>query len=401
MADEIEVVIKLPKELYTYIQSESYDEHLDRRFDYQIRFAVRDGISLPKEHGRLIDADKIDAWRDIEYDGKEIKDLNEIPPVIGTARPVKKEIPINLNTVNRWTLADGSNLKERVQTENEIYGLNQEYVTEGIIKLDSTGDRFMTTFNIGDIDGKPLYYDFTFKTYNGAGSLYAVGGKDLLEDLVSINFPDGGSPKKMCGTIYYLDEDLHKVPYTSYSAEMNTRAEYNCLCNGNKFIPIYFMETWLQSDIMLYKIIKALEEAGSDYAKIFKDNANQNKEVFFDTISDSAYYAYNALYKAQKEDNDQFIKGMNTVVDNIHYEYLSGEKQYPTKEETAYHSGQLAAIWVYMEKLGIQPKRSLDSLVSQLQEELHNYPVEVYEKYKHMTELASRILERDGIEIER
>ena len=397
MADEIEVVIKMSKNDYDTVKEKI------GTFYPSLAKAMKEGTILPENHGRLIDVDKIDAWQDIEYDGKEIRDLNEIPTVIGTACPVKKEIPINMNTVNRWALVDGSNLKERVQTENEIYGLHQKYVTEGIIKLDSTGFRFMTTFNIGDIDGKPLYYDFTFKTYNGAGSIYAVGVKALLEDLVNINFPEGGNPKNMCGSIYYLDEDLHRVPFTSYSAETNTRAEYNCLCNGNKYIPIYFMESWVSrdADIMLYKIIKALEDAGSDYAKIFKNDAGQNKEVFFDTIADSAYYTYNALYKAQKEDNNQFIKGMNTVVDNIHYEYLSGEKPYPTKEETAYHAGQLAAIWAYMAKLGIQPKRSLDSLVSQLQEELHGYPAEIYDKYKNMIKLASRILERDDIEIER
>lgn len=52
-----QVVIDLSEELYNYMQTEEYDEHLDRRFDYQIRFAVKNGTPLPKGHGKLIDAD--------------------------------------------------------------------------------------------------------------------------------------------------------------------------------------------------------------------------------------------------------------------------------------------------------------------------------------------------------
>ena len=36
------------------MQSEEYDKHLDKRFDYQIRFAIKDGVQLPKGHGDLI-----------------------------------------------------------------------------------------------------------------------------------------------------------------------------------------------------------------------------------------------------------------------------------------------------------------------------------------------------------
>ena len=42
----MQVVIEIPEELYNYIKSGLYDEHLDRRFDYKVRFAVRDGVSL-------------------------------------------------------------------------------------------------------------------------------------------------------------------------------------------------------------------------------------------------------------------------------------------------------------------------------------------------------------------
>ena len=50
----MEIVIDIDEELYNYIQTEGYDEHLDKRFDYQIRFAVKNGTPLPKEHRDLI-----------------------------------------------------------------------------------------------------------------------------------------------------------------------------------------------------------------------------------------------------------------------------------------------------------------------------------------------------------
>lgn len=65
----MQIVINISDELYNYMQTEGYDEHLDRRFDYQIRFAVKNGAPLPKGHGRLIDADKLwDSYYDLDYD---------------------------------------------------------------------------------------------------------------------------------------------------------------------------------------------------------------------------------------------------------------------------------------------------------------------------------------------
>jgi hypothetical protein len=58
MAD-IELVIKLDEELYNYMQKGEYDKHLDKRFDYQIRFAVKDGTPIPKRHGNIIDVNSI------------------------------------------------------------------------------------------------------------------------------------------------------------------------------------------------------------------------------------------------------------------------------------------------------------------------------------------------------
>ena len=50
----MQIVINVDEKLYNYMQTEEYDEHLDKRFDYQIRFAVKDGKPIPEEHGRLI-----------------------------------------------------------------------------------------------------------------------------------------------------------------------------------------------------------------------------------------------------------------------------------------------------------------------------------------------------------
>ena len=55
----MQIVIDIPKELYDYIQTEKYDEHLDKRFDYMSRFAIKDGTPLPEHHGDLKDVDEI------------------------------------------------------------------------------------------------------------------------------------------------------------------------------------------------------------------------------------------------------------------------------------------------------------------------------------------------------
>lgn len=95
----MKLVIDIPEELYTYIQSESYDEHLDRRFDYRIRFAVRDATPLPKGHGRLIDANTLENEFDMLekvtneeslVEKAEHKKLSECVSIIKTAPTVIK-----------------------------------------------------------------------------------------------------------------------------------------------------------------------------------------------------------------------------------------------------------------------------------------------------------------------
>lgn len=56
----MQLIIDIDEKLYNYIRTEEYDEHLDKRFDYQIRFVVKNGTPLSKGHGRIGDLDKLD-----------------------------------------------------------------------------------------------------------------------------------------------------------------------------------------------------------------------------------------------------------------------------------------------------------------------------------------------------
>ncbi len=51
----MKIVIDIDKELYNYMRTEEYDKYLDKRFDYQIRPAVGNGIPLSEKCGDLTD----------------------------------------------------------------------------------------------------------------------------------------------------------------------------------------------------------------------------------------------------------------------------------------------------------------------------------------------------------
>ena len=51
MAEQVEVVIKIPVETYEYWKNHSHE--------YVLAEAIKNGTPLPKGHGRLIDADKL------------------------------------------------------------------------------------------------------------------------------------------------------------------------------------------------------------------------------------------------------------------------------------------------------------------------------------------------------
>lgn len=65
----MQVVIEIDEELYNYMQTDVYNERLDKRFDYQIRFAVKDGTPLPKGLIGEIDNAYFQGYKDA-VDGK-------------------------------------------------------------------------------------------------------------------------------------------------------------------------------------------------------------------------------------------------------------------------------------------------------------------------------------------
>ena len=82
------MIIDISDELYNYMCSEQpYDEHLDKRFDCDIRYSVKKGIPLPKGHGRLIDISPYEEYFNTEIyydDGNHIhtKYTSSIPTII-------------------------------------------------------------------------------------------------------------------------------------------------------------------------------------------------------------------------------------------------------------------------------------------------------------------------------
>ena len=76
MAD-IELVIKIPEEDYEYLKSHNKDGLYN---------AILKGIPLPKGHGRLIDADKINFDSNYFYNGDDTiiaeETVNDIPTII-------------------------------------------------------------------------------------------------------------------------------------------------------------------------------------------------------------------------------------------------------------------------------------------------------------------------------
>ena len=57
MAD-VELAIKIPEELFSKIDDENYQSVISW-YDTTLYCAIKDGIVLPKGHGRLIDADTL------------------------------------------------------------------------------------------------------------------------------------------------------------------------------------------------------------------------------------------------------------------------------------------------------------------------------------------------------
>lgn len=78
MAD-VELVIKIPEEIYDYI----HNEHIAMRVcdGHKVVKAIANGTPLPKGHGRLIDADAMwNIYHSNDYDFYEA--INDAPTII-------------------------------------------------------------------------------------------------------------------------------------------------------------------------------------------------------------------------------------------------------------------------------------------------------------------------------
>ena len=61
----MEIVIKIPDEVYERAKEFATDEHVKNYIDvYEL---IRDGTVLPKKHGRLIDGNAVFTEWDIDY----------------------------------------------------------------------------------------------------------------------------------------------------------------------------------------------------------------------------------------------------------------------------------------------------------------------------------------------
>lgn len=80
MAD-IELVIKIPEETYEYWKNSCYSHK------YVFAEAIKNGTQLPKGHGRLIDADALEYWKnnrpdEINYHFVPKYELDNAPTII-------------------------------------------------------------------------------------------------------------------------------------------------------------------------------------------------------------------------------------------------------------------------------------------------------------------------------
>ena len=68
--EDIEVVIRIPKETYNYIKKQ-----VAEGIDNPLKVYIANGTPLPKGHGRLKDFDKIE-WYGCDFEGKACERAN-------------------------------------------------------------------------------------------------------------------------------------------------------------------------------------------------------------------------------------------------------------------------------------------------------------------------------------
>ena len=109
MRCRMQILIDIPKELYDYIKDEKYDAPLDKRFDFQIRYAVANAIKQePCEDciSRKHIQDKYRTCADMLHEDAAIvmEWVNEAPSVTPTEKvgewiPVMQRLPEENKTV--------------------------------------------------------------------------------------------------------------------------------------------------------------------------------------------------------------------------------------------------------------------------------------------------------------
>ena len=92
MAD-IELVVKIPEEIYEIAKQDLWKWPADDVYN-----AIKNGVPIPKEHGRLIDADELDEDKQIMTTifGESkyavlMDDIRKIPTIIEADKESEKE----------------------------------------------------------------------------------------------------------------------------------------------------------------------------------------------------------------------------------------------------------------------------------------------------------------------
>ena len=97
----MKLIIDISEDVYTRLFDNSTEDYTITNDDlFTIAKSIRKGTPLPKNHGRLIDADAIDTrWSDPEVS----QTLDEAPTIIeadGGGKCTKKNCPMNAKTLN-------------------------------------------------------------------------------------------------------------------------------------------------------------------------------------------------------------------------------------------------------------------------------------------------------------
>lgn len=320
-----------------------------------------------------------------------------------------------------WELADGGYTKEKVQTDRENRDYDREYLTKGIIKLDSADiynmnvesepveNSFMVTFKVGDFkvnDTKaPVYADFIFATDSKdkeEGAMWGIGMADDLKELIGIS--------NFHSTIYTTDEKLNEL---LLNGENNERLQVSGKYDDYMLKPIadtkYSTDfSWAfswnnkENKILTDKIISALEKTNPEYADMFR-----NKAIFWDVDGHNAFYEYDFLCRDKEESNEQFMESINDAIDGIEENYCDVDEEdreayrepADTCDEPVNTIGKLLAMETYMVKLGVLAIDDFDNY-DDLLEGLIEEPDKVLEKFRRLADETEETISKEDVEEE-